>query len=144
MSFSVRPVQVLRKPFLIALRRLAIVGLKSAACKYWDSSGFEVCARMLFTNFSDCCYPRGTLHIPVFLFLVPLIIYSPLFWMEISCLSCVMVHPPSHRNPNDMNGAVCIFGKMWICLNCFLRPGSWSVAMCVDSIVLPYDSIYLI
>ena len=83
-----------------------MVGLKSAACKYWASSGFEVCARILGTTFSDCCVPRGTYHIPVFLFLVPLIISSPLFWIGMSCLSIVMVHPLSHETPNDINGSV--------------------------------------
>ena len=93
MSFSVRPSQVFRKPCLIALGILAVFGLKSAACKYWAGYGFEVCARMLLTKFYDCCGPRGIYHIPVFLFLVPLIISSPLFWMDIYCLSSVMVHP---------------------------------------------------
>ena len=76
-SFSVRHGQVFRKPFLITLRRLYVVGLKIAACKYFASYGFEVCDRILLTKFPDCCGPRGTSHIPVFLFLVPLIIYSP-------------------------------------------------------------------
>ena len=109
-SFSVRPVQVFRKPCLISLRRLAVVGLKSAACKYLASSGFEVCARMLFTTFSDCCGPRGTSHISVFLFLIPFILPSPFLWMDIACLSSVMVHPSSHKTPNDINGDVCILG----------------------------------
>ena len=93
MSFSVRPGQVFRKPCFIALRRLDVVGLKTAACKYWASSSFEVCVRMLFTTFIDFCGPRGTSHIPVFFILVPK-----------SCLSSVMVHPSSHRTPNDING----------------------------------------
>ena len=106
MNFSVRLGQVFRKPCLIALMILAVVGINSAACKYWDSSGSEVCAIMLFTTFSDCCGPRGTSHIPVFLFLVSLIISSPYFWMEIYCLSSVMVHPSSHITPNYINEAV--------------------------------------
>ena len=110
MSFSVRTGQVFRKYFLVDLRILAVVGLKSAAIKYWDRFGFEVCARMFFTTFSDCCGPRGTSHTPVLLFMVPLIIYSPFFWIEISILSSVMVHLSSHKTPNDINGAVCIFG----------------------------------
>ena len=92
-SFSVRPGQVFRKPCLIVLRRLYVFGMKSATYKYWNSYGFEVCTRMLFTAFSDCCGPRGTSHIPVFFFLVPLIISSPFFWIYISCLYSVMVHP---------------------------------------------------
>ena len=140
-DFYVRPGQVFRKPCLVALRILAVVGLKSDACKYWDSSGFEVCARMLFTILSDCYVPRGTSHIPAFLFLVPFIISSPLFWMDIYFLSIVMVHPSSHKNPNDIHGDVYIFGKMWICLACLLRRGSCSFSICVDSLVLPYGSL---
>ena len=41
------------------------------------------------------------------------------------------------KTPNDISGAVFIFGEMCIFLACFLRSGSWSVAMCEDSIVLP-------
>ena len=144
MSFSVRPVQVFRKPCLNALKRLAVAGMKSAACKYQASSGFKVYAKMIFTIFSYCCFPRGTSHIPVLLFLVLFIINFPLFWMEISFLSIVMVHPSSHRAPNDNNGAVWIFGKMWIRLICLIIPGRWCVAMCLDSTVLPYGSITFI
>ena len=104
-SFSVRYGQIFRKPCLIALRRLAVVGLNISACTYLASSGFEVCYRILFTTFSSCCVSRGTSHIPVFFFLVPLIISSPFLWMEISCLSSVLVHPSSHKTPNDINGA---------------------------------------
>ena len=114
MIVSVRPGHVFRKSCLVALSRLSVVGLKSAAYKYWASSSSEVCARVIFTTFSYCCGPRGASHIPVLLFLVPLIISSPFFWMYISCLSSVMLHPSSHRTPNDINGDVCIFGKMWI------------------------------
>ena len=91
--FYVKLGHIFRKPCLIALSGLALVGLKSDACKYWSSSGFEVYARMLYTTFSGSCVPRGTSHIPVFLFLVPLVIYSPFFWMYITCLSSVMVNP---------------------------------------------------
>ena len=93
MNFSVRPGHILRKPCLIALKRLAVVGLNSAACKYGASSGLDVCSSMLFNIVSDCCVPRNSLHIPVFLFLVPLIISVKLLWTGISCLSIVMVHP---------------------------------------------------
>ena len=143
-SFSVRPGQVFRKPCLIDLRRRVVFGMKSAACKYWDSSGFEVFARMLLTTFSDFCGPRGTCNIPVFLFLVPLIVSYPFLWMDIACLSSVVLHPSSHNTPNDINGAVFIFGKMWICLASFLRPGIWSVAICVNSIFLPCGSLAFI
>ena len=51
MSFSVRPGHIFRKPCLIALRRLAVVGLKSSACKYWASSGFEVFQNVVNQNF---------------------------------------------------------------------------------------------
>ena len=60
MSFSVRPVHFFRKPCLIALRRLAVVGLKSAACKYWASSGLEVCAIIFYHIFLLFC-PQGNL-----------------------------------------------------------------------------------
>ena len=33
---------------------------------------------------------------------------------------------------------------MWICLASLLRPGSWSVDICVEYIVLPYGSLALI
>ena len=39
MSFSVRPGQVTRKPCLISLRRIDVVGLKSYACKYCAVTG---------------------------------------------------------------------------------------------------------
>ena len=142
-DFSVRPGHVFIKPCLITLRIVAVVGLKSSACEYWASYGFEVSSRILFTTFSDCCGPRGTYHIPVFLCLFTLIISSPFFWMKI-CLSSVMVHPSSQKTPNDINGAVYIFGKMCICLACFLRPRIWCVAICVDSIVLPSGSLAFI
>ena len=139
-----RPVHIFRKPCLISLRRLAVVRLKSAACKYWDISGFEVCARMLCTKFSYCCVPRGTSHIPVFLFLISMNISPPLFLMDISCLFGVMVHPSSYKTPHNINGAVCIFGKMWICLTCLIRPSTWSVAMFVDSIMIPFGNLAFI
>ena len=123
-SFSLRPDNVFRKPCLIYLRRLAIVGLKGAAYKYCNSSGLDIFTRMLFTTVSDYCVPRGTYHILAFLFMVPLIICFSLFWIGISCLSSVMVHPSSHKTHNNINGAACIFGKMWICLARLLRPGS--------------------
>ena len=97
MSYLVKPGHIFRKPCLIDLRRLDVVGLKSSACKYWYSSGFEVCVRMFCTTFYDCCVRRGTSYITVLLFLFPLIISSPLLWMEISCMSSVMVHPSSHK-----------------------------------------------
>ena len=55
-----------------------------------------------------------------------------------------MVHPSSHKTLNDINGAVFIFGKMWILLACLFRPGSWSAVMWEDSIVLPSGSISVI
>ena len=93
MSISVKPGQVFRKPFLIALSRLAVVGLKIAACKYWDSSGFEVCAIMLCTTFSNYCGPRGTSHIPVLFFWslwLFLLHYSG--WMFLVCLVWWCIH----------------------------------------------------
>ena len=55
-----------------------------------------------------------------------------------------MVNPSSHKTPNDINGAIFIFGKMWICLACLLRLGIWSVATSQDSIVLPSVSLAVI
>ena len=136
-----RPGHLFRKSCLISLRRLGAVGLKSSAHNYWASSGFEVCSIMLFTTFSDCCIPIGISQIPVFLFLVPLIIYYPFFWIDIYCLPSVMVHPSSHTTSNDINRDVCIFVKMWICLTCLLRSGIHSVAICGDSIVIQYGSL---
>ena len=143
-QFFVRPGQVFSKPCSISLRRLDVVGLNVAACKYLASYGFEVHTKMLFAIFSGCCDPRNTSHIPVFLFLAPLIISSPLFRMDIACLSIVMVHPSSHKTPNYINGAVCISGKMWIFIDSLLIPGSWSVAIYFDSTVLPSVSLALI
>ena len=99
---------------------------------------------MMFTKYSDCCGPRGNSHIPVFLFMVPLIISSPFFWMDIACLSSVRVNPSSNKTPNYINRAIFIFGKMWIYLAILLRPCSWSVAIYADSIVLPYGSLAFI
>ena len=122
--FSVKPSQVFTEPYLITLIRTAVFGMNSATRKFLASSGFKFCSRILFTKFSDCCCPRGTFCIPVILLMVPSIISSPLFWMEIYCLSSVMVHTSSHKTPNDINEDVCIFGKMWIYLAILLRPGS--------------------
>ena len=33
------------------------------------------------------------------------------------------------------------WGEMCICLACLLVTGSWSVAVCDDSVVLPYGSL---
>ena len=136
-SFSLRPCHVFSKPCLITLRKIVVVGLKSSAFKNCNSSDFYVCAMILFVTDSDCWVSKGTSHIPIFLFLVTLIIYFPFLWTDISCLSNVMFFPSSHKTPNDINGSVFIFGKIWICLACFLRPGSWSVAMREGSIVIP-------
>ena len=61
-----------------------------------------------------------------------------------SCLSIVVLHPSSHKTPNDISGAVFIFGQMWICLSCLLRPGIWSFSVCDDSIVLPYGILAVV
>ena len=71
-SFFVRHGQVFRKVCFILLRGIDVVGLIIAACKYFTSSSLEVWAIMLFVTNSDCCVSRGTLHIPFFLFLLPL------------------------------------------------------------------------
>ena len=109
-GFSVRSGHVFSKDFFIALKRLVVVGLRSAACRYCDSSGLDVCTRILFVADSDCCVSRGTYHIPFFLFLVTLIIYFPFFWTNISCLSSVVVHPLSHKTPTGISEVVFISG----------------------------------
>ena len=143
-SFSVRPGHFFRKLCLVDLKRLPVVGIKSATCKYCAGSGFDLCARILFVTASYFCVSRGTSHITVFLFLVLLIIYCPFLWNGVSCLSSVMIHPSSHKTSNDINGDVIIFGKIWICLACLLITGSWSVAMCEDSIVIPSGSLAVV
>ena len=110
-SFLVRPGHIFRKPCLIALRRLDVSGMKGAACRYYDNSGIELCNRMLFTTFSYCCVSRGSSQIPVFFFLVPLIIYFPFFWIGISCLSIVMVNPLSHKFLMILTGLSGFLGK---------------------------------
>ena len=106
MIFSVRTGHVFRKPCLIAFSKLADVGLKSAACEYWASYGLDVFAIIFFTTVSGCCVPRGTSHITVFLFLVPLIFSFPFFCIFISCLSSVMVHPSLHKTYDDIDGDI--------------------------------------
>ena len=143
-SFPMRPGQVFRKPCLIAFRILAVVELKSAACKYLSSCGFDVYARMLFTTFYDFCGPRGTSHIPIFWFLVPFYYLFSIFIDEhwYCCLVWCCIH--HHKTPDDINAAVCIFWGMRICLASLIRPGSWSVAICVDYIVLSSISLAFI
>ena len=142
--FSVVPVQVFIKPCFIALRSLAVVGMKNAVWSYCAISGLDFCISMLFITASYCCVLRSTSHIPFLLFMVPLILYCPFFWTGISCLYSVMVYTSSHKTPNDISGAVFVFRKIWICLACFIRPGIWSVAMCEEFIVLPSCSLAFI
>ena len=142
-GFSVRSGHVFGNAWFIALMRLAVVGMKISACRYYDSSGLYVCTRILFFTSSDCCVSRVTSQIQVFLFLVPLIISCQFFWTDTSFLSSVMVNPSSHNNPNDISEDVFIFGKMWIYLACFLWPGSCSVAMCDEYIMPPSVSIVI-
>ena len=85
---------------------------------------------MLFYAYSDCFVYKGTYHIPVCLFLVTFIISCTFFGTRIPCLSSVVLHPSSHKAPDDISGDVFIFGKFWICVACLNRPGGWSVAMC--------------
>ena len=53
-SFSVRPGHVPRKPCLINLMRLAVVGMNSAAYIYCASSGFDVYTIILFITAGGC------------------------------------------------------------------------------------------
>ena len=91
-SFYVITGQVFREPFFIAMRRLVFFGVKSDAYKYCDCSGLYVWSIMLFLTDFYCCVSRVTSHITVFLFMVPLIISCPFFWIDISCLYSVVVH----------------------------------------------------
>ena len=79
---SVSPGQVLRKPSFVDLRRFGVVGIKSEACGYCASYVLVVWSRMLVAEISDCCVSRVTFHIPVFLFLVPLIIFVYYFGLK--------------------------------------------------------------
>ena len=51
------------------------------------------------------------------------------------------MHPSSYKTPNEINGGVLIFGRMWICLAFLLISDSLGVAMCEDFIVLPSGSL---
>ena len=76
--------------------------------------------------------------------MVPLIISSTFFWIDISILSSVIVHPSLHKTPIDIYGAIFVLGEMWICIACLLRTGIWSVAICVYSVVIPSGSLAFI
>ena len=143
-SFSVRPGQVFRKPCLIDLRRIYVVGLKSAAWRYCNRSGLVLWSRILFYVASDYFVSWGTPQIPVFLFLVPLSFSCPFFWTYISCSSSVVVHPSSHKTPNDISGYVFIFGSIWICLTFLIGPGSWIVDIFDYFIVIPSGSLAVV
>ena len=112
MIFYVRPGQVFRKHFLIALRRLAVVGMKSAARRYCTSYDLVVWDRMLFATTSDCFVSRRTSHIPFCLFLVTFIISCPFLWNEISFLSrvCWCIHNKI-RPPMILVGLFSFWGK---------------------------------
>ena len=104
------PGQFLRKPCLIALRRLGVVGLKSLTWIYCVSSELVVWAKNVCATISDCYVSRGTSHISVCLFLVPFIICFPFFGTAISCLSTLVVFSTSHKTPTDISGSVFVFG----------------------------------
>ena len=107
---SARPGHVSSKYWLIALRIIVFVGIKSAAWKHFANYVFIVWAIILFTVGFDCCVVSVTYHINFCLLLVPLNICCPLICTLILCWSSVMVHPSSHRNQNYMGGAVIILG----------------------------------
>ena len=75
MIFSMGTFQVFSKPGLISLKKLATVGLKSAAWRYCASYWLVVWYIMLFSTNSDCCVDRGTSHISVCLIIVPFIFF---------------------------------------------------------------------
>ena len=95
MSFYVSPGQVLRKPCLIDLSRLAIFGLNSSAWRYCASSGLFFWSRILFVVDSNCFIFRETSHIPVCLFLVLLLFlvhFSGLTYLDCLFLWCIHHH----------------------------------------------------
>ena len=101
--FSVRPGQVFREPCLVALRSLDAVGMKISELSYCASYGLVVYSRMLFVTasyFFQDNFPHSSL-----------IVSCPFLWNKISCLYSVLVHPSSHKTPNDISGAVFIGGK---------------------------------
>ena len=53
----------------------------------------------------------------------------------------MMVHPSSHKTPNDISGAVLIFEKIRICLTCLLMTGCWSVVIYDNFMVLQSGSL---
>ena len=55
-----------------------------------------------------------------------------------------MLHPSSHKTPNENNEAVLIFREMWIFIACLIRPDSCSVAIGEESIELPSGSLDVI
>ena len=136
-----RPVHVLRKPFFIDLRRIVAVGISSFAWKYYANYGLVFWYIILFTTGFYFCGARLTSQIPVCLFLVPFNIFSSLYCTVVYCWSSVIVHPSSHRIPNNMNGSVVVWGGMWICLYFLVRSGIWSVTTCDNLIVIPYVSL---
>ena len=120
-KFSCEACTSIQEILSISLRSLTVFGLKSDAWRYCASSGLDVCAGILFLTASYFCVSRGSSHIPVFFFLVPLIISCQFFCTGISCLSSVIVHSSSHKTPNNIIGDIFISGKF----------GSASIA-CLD------------
>ena len=110
-KISVRTGQVLSNFCLIDLRKLDVVGMKSSALRPCASSGLHVWARIVFVTAADCFVFSVTHHIPVFMFLVALIVSCPFFRTGVSCLYSFMVHPSSNNTSNYISGAVFIFGK---------------------------------
>ena len=129
------PGHVLRKPSLIDLRRLVVVGKNSAAWKYIVNFGFVVWAIILFTTVFDCCVTRETYHITACLLLVPFNIICHIFLVQCDGASIITQYPQQYE------WAVIIFGEMCICLTSFVRPSSWIVSSFYNSIVIPYDSL---
>ena len=137
MGFSVRPGQVFRKTCLISLRRLSDVGAEKfrmeILLQFWFSClGQNVICHNFWLLYIHGNFPHYSLLVSGYFYY-----FLSIFWTDISCFYSVMVHPSSHKTPNDINGSVLIFGLMWICLACLLSPGSWIVAICDDFIVLP-------
>ena len=76
---SMRRGRFLRKPRLIELMRLVVVGIKIVAWKYCASSGLVVLAIILYTTIFYYCVSREASHIPFSFSLVHFYIFCTFF-----------------------------------------------------------------
>ena len=129
---SVRTSHFLRKPIFIALSGLVVVGLKTGAWKYCESSDLVVWSRILFTTIFDCCVSRETSHVTVCLFLVPFIICCTFLWTDVSCWSWLIHH--HMRPPMILVGSFSFWGKCEFV---------WLVCLCLVDVLLLHGTIPL-